>query len=433
MGIVNVQAAPSEFVPSVIVVTWSTEAPSTSRVDFALDGVVVRTLADSALTTEHELRMQGLKAGREYGVAVSSASGEHVETAEGSTVAVEAAPAWVPAITLSNVDAARHEGGYLLMSIGKQGESGAVLLDREGDVVWWASPGPNVLSTASRIRLDGVSVLVGSQLPELGGDEGSILDVALDGSTWRTLPAPGFHHAFAEVDGGAVAYVAADIRDFEGALVMGDTIEIVGADESVTQLFNAWDHYLPAARCSHYEAVDYAGGAIDWMHANSLAWDPERNQLNLMARNWDSLIEVDRTTGEPGLQLGGATSDFTFTHTENGPFDHPHYSHLTDDGFAVLDNGAHRDPPASRAAEYTLDREAGTLDLTWEYWDPEGRYVAALGDVQRLPGGNHLVSWGAAGLVTEIAGQDVVWQLETEITGATGWIEYVPTLPGDRP
>ncbi len=422
VGISAVSVEPAEFAPSVLVVRWTTRLAATSRVEVSLDDEIVAAVEDAALTTEHELRVQGLKAGRDYQIVAASEVGVERESSAAVAVAAEAAPSWVPALVVSEVDASRHEGGFVLMSVGNQAESGAVLVDRDGDVVWWAFAGADRLSTASVVRRDGKAVLFASQQRAMDGAEGAILEVALDGSSARTHPAPGLHHAFTELADGSLAYLAVDIRDFEGEAVIGDTVVVVDDAGEVREVFNAWDHIVPSAFCSHYEPVPYAAGAVDWLHANSLALVPGGNTLLVMARNADALLEVDPATGEIGLQISGAASA--------DPFDHGHYSQLTADGILMMDNGPHRTPPASRAVEYRVDRDAGTIALTWAYWEPEGRHVVALGDVKKLVGGNRLVSWSTAGLVTEVADQDVVWQLAAGLGSSTGWVSHVPTLAG---
>jgi Arylsulfotransferase (ASST) len=429
-GISDVVVEPGEVVPSVLRVRWSTELPSSSTVQLKLDDELAVTVEDTALSTSHDLRVQGLKAGRDYELSVSSSTGDTAEESEWTTVSVEPPPDWVPAFTVSLVDDTRHEGGWVLMNVGNDVSSGAVIVDRDGDVVWWAGAGEDVLSTASTLSRDGQSVLLASQQKPMEGDDGDILEVALDGSTSTSHPAPGLHHAFVELEDGSLAYLAVDIQDYEGDQVIADTIRVVNGDGEVSELFNAWDHFVPEALCSHYAAVAYAADAIDWLHANSLALDSERGSLHMMARNWDALLEVDLATGALVGQIGGAQSELAYADPDYDAFDHPHFSQLTTDGIVLMDNGTHRSPEASRAVEYSFDRDAGIIELVWEYWDPEGRYVSAIGDVEKLAGGNHLVSWTTSGLVTEIADQDVVWQLEAALGSATGWVAHLPSLQG---
>ncbi|MFZ5479779.1 MAG: aryl-sulfate sulfotransferase [Myxococcota bacterium] len=428
LTLTDVGVSASEWVPTVQTVTWTTPAPATSRVRAERDDGTAVEREDLALVTEHEVTLHGLVAGRTYDVVASSTSADGEEASSGVvSVAIEGAPSWVPSFTLSNVDPARHAGGYVLLNVGSDAASGVVIVDREGDPVWWAEAGEQVLSTATALRRDGSAVILASQDLGMGGAAGTLVEVALDGS-WRVEhPAPGLHHAFAELPSGELAFVSAELAEVDGVRVIEDLVRVVGEDGEVRDLFRALDHFEPAARCSHYAPVAYAEGATDWLHANGLAWDEAAGALYLMARNWDALVALDPDTGSPLRQIGGSESALDWAAGAEDPWDHAHHSVMVADGVALLDNGAHRDPEWTRAAEYGWS--SGELELVWEYWDPEGRSVPALGDVRRLDGGNRLVAWGTLGFVTELADQDVVWQADAEVGYGVGWVQHLAELP----
>ena len=63
--------------------------------------------------------------------------------------------------------------------------------------------------------------------------------------------------------------------------------------------------------------------------------------------------------------------------------------------------------------EYALDEESGELTEVWSHGREEAIYSAALGEVQELPGGGRVISFGMGALVQELdAAGRVIWQLE---------------------
>lgn len=425
----DLSVSAGEIVPSVNTVRWTTSAPASSEVTVWRAGEVAARFADSALSAAHSLPLFGLKAGQTYAVQVRSVSAEGAEaSADGGLIGVAPKPDWLPELTATSLGA--DAGGFLLLSLISDAVGGAVIVDRDGDVVWWAKAGEGVLSTANALRAGGGSVLISVQEPEMGTDQGGVLEVALDG-TWSTLhAAPGLHHAFTELPDGALAYLGAQISEVAGERVLEDTVEIVDAAGAHRRLFRGLDHFALSAPCSHYAPVGYADGATDWLHANAIAWSPEAEAILFMARNFDALIALDPGTGEPLWQVGGADSALDWADPDEDPWDHPHFSQLAADGIRVMDNGSHRDPEASRAAEYKWDFESGEIALVWDYWDPEGRYIPAIGDVKALYEQRRLVSWSIAGLVTELDGDEVVWQLETALGWGTGQVTWIPDEGG---
>src|SRR5262249_12068828 len=82
-----------------------------------------------------------------------------------------------------------------------------------------------------------------------------------------------------------------------------------------------------------------------------------------------------------------------------------HGHHLTPDGHFLFFNN--NGPAATggtgqeRILDLVLDETSGTATQVWEYENPDG-HSAFLGDAERLPNGNALVTYSMSGLVQEV-------------------------------
>lgn len=104
-------------------------------------------------------------------------------------------------------------------------------------------------------------------------------------------------------------------------------------------------------------------------------------------------------------------------------------SQLWDGGMVVFDNGYHHEPVRSRVVAYRWDEGARTVSPTFQYTDPQGRFIQLLGDGRLLENGNVLASWTAAGLLTEVTPDDaVVWRLESDLGTAIGRVTMLRDL-----
>jgi hypothetical protein len=116
----------------------------------------------------------------------------------------------------------------------------------------------------------------------------------------------------------------------------------------------------------------------------------------------DEITKISRTTGDVMWRLGGKHNQFTFLN-DTLRFTYQHdIRRLPNGNITLFDNGNFHAPPCSRAVEYKLDEQAKTAELVWEYRHVPCLQAAATGNVQRLPNGNTLISWGTEHTVTEV-------------------------------
>jgi len=349
-------------------------------------------------------------------------------------------PALLPSLTLSDVDQARMQpGGFVLTSYLQPENSWVVILDRDGDHVWFQESAAGLSVPTAKPGRDGQTILYTQNDRKQVADLAGTVRVDLDGeviSVTRNLMG---HHDFVELPDGSIAWLSLELRDVTvdqtDFLVAGDLILEApeGIEEGVEPaiIFNFFDDYFdPWVTCTHFLDDAYGTGGKDWSHCNSLMYDEADDTYLVMCRNFDNLIKIDRSNGEILWEIGGVHA--TVELPPEDAWHHGHMSHLWDGGMVIFDNGYHLDPPHSRIAEYTFDIDAGSAELVWDYWDPEGRFIPLLGDARRLPGGNTLACWTSAGMMTELTPDgDVVWRLEGAIGTGMGritWIEDIYDL-----
>jgi hypothetical protein len=141
------------------------------------------------------------------------------------------------------------------------------------------------------------------------------------------------------------------------------------------------------------------------------------------------------STGQVQWQLGGSCVDAPAGAAKcvEGTWIDNHGHHLLSDGTFLLFNNhiteeiEREDVKHSRILEFEITATADSMTAVpiKEY---TGAYLSGiLGDVQRLPNGNTLITYSAEGKIVEV---DADWNVVQTITGNFGYAEWRPTLYG---
>jgi len=155
--------------------------------------------------------------------------------------------------------------------------------------------------------------------------------------------------------------------------------------------WRASDH-IPPNWCTH---CNWNASLLDAYHHNAFQ-TLDGGDILLCLRNMDMVARISRATGELVWACGGPFSDFEFT-VAGSAFKHPHDAQLLDGNRLLLfDNGTGKNPLVTRAVEYQLDFEAGTITELQEWVHPDGSYASSQGSVQRTEAGGILIGWGTA-------------------------------------
>jgi hypothetical protein len=182
------------------------------------------------------------------------------------------------------------------------------------------------------------------------------------------------------------------------ATVVGLIIQELDENKNVVFQWRSWDH-IPITNALH---ENLSAAFIDYVHGNAIEIDNDSNLL-LSSRHLDAITKINRTTGDVIWTLGGVENQFTFIN-DTLRFTYQHAVRRVANGnITIFDNGDYHTPQLTRAIEYSLDENAKTATLVWEYRHTPAFYSSYMGYVQRLSSGNTLIGWGGANpTVTEV-------------------------------
>jgi hypothetical protein len=317
------------------------------------------------------------------------------------------APARI-AVTRTGSAAAPGDPRYILLATkgpdGRPGtgQSGLMLLDRRGDVVWFRPVPGRVPQNLQVQSYRGRPVLtwwagrvtdgVGAGTCYIAGPDYEIIATVRAG---RGLTAD--LHEFTITAAGTALITAYRQRPANlsaargprrGRVFSGVVQEIDIATGKVIFEWDSLDH-VPVGQTR----VTPGAGPLDYFHVNSVAVAPDGDLL-ISARNTCAVYKVARRTGAVRWQLGGKASDFHFGPGATFYFQH-HVRPVGGAGLSIFDNGA---PPAerqSRAIVIDLNMRAMRATLRRAYPSPMRTLSLTQGSVQVLSSGRVFVGWGA--------------------------------------
>ena len=291
------------------------------------------------------------------------------------------------------------------------------------------------------------------------------------------------HHAIDIMPNGSILVIAWDYHSLDEALAMGldpqfvDTefkdhpyllpdiiIEIDPSTDEWVWQWDTWDHLVqdfdpdrpnygriaehPQRIDINYQSYFLKGttsgnekGAGDWMHANSVSYNPELDQIVLSVRSFDEFWIIDHSLstvktassagdllyrwGNPFAYMQGEGIGILLDALEDRQLFAQHDVHWIDAGLPgagniLLFNNQNKigtDEEHSSIMELKLPlRPDGSYDwsqeteIVWSY-AADGFHSSYVSGVQRLPNGNTLITEGAHGRLIEVRPDgEVVWE-----------------------
>lgn len=403
----------SETIGTVATMRFKTPLQSEASVEF---GPTLEFRADSEAGFEHEVVLWGLPGTTvvPYRVVVD---GDTLREGRFTTGSV---PTSLQIFSSSALDSP--SDGFVVGSF-ISFPCEAVVFDEAGDVVWWhVDDSEDFIITRARLSLDGQAIVYGRYDPDPadGDHRQQIVRVSLDGEHIDIVDAPGMHHDFVELPEGGYAWISLDVRQPPDAPnpMKGDAIRVRKSDGSMRDLWSVWDDF-------DWSEDDEVQNGVGWSHANALDYLPDDEAFLLSIRNFDSIVRVDRRSGELDWVFGGDDSDWRILgrHTRQ-----QHQFHLVDDALVIFDNGE-PDVAQSRAVEFRLDEEAMIAEQVWAYTSERDVYSFGLGSVHRKADGNTVVTFSTAGQMDEVdENGELVWRLEASLGTGLGYTTWLETL-----
>jgi hypothetical protein len=393
------------------VVEWSLAgaAPSSAKIVYALESAAPSTLnrggeAPVALAgAGHRTLLLGLKQSRDYTFHIEATRGGRTCVSPTYALPTTGRLANSPAVTVNVSRAEAREPGFIVTSSGTSVPDSAFIIDADGEIVWYAD-GP-LNTTRALMDYEGENMwMIALNVVNSGGEMRS---VSMDGEReQRDVPGLEFaHHDFTVMPGGRVAALvwAKPGIDPESDLV------IRSPDGSVTSPFTIGSNvYLS-----------------DSFHANAIHYLPFDDSFTIADRNPSVVVKVS-ATGTPEWQLGGVCDGAPAgNRCAQGSWQVNHGHHLLEDGtFLLFSNGA---ADSSHVVELKLNDQPGSFSATHIDDHISDVTQRTLGDVQRLPGGNTLVTYSGDGAIVE---RDPSWNEVQRFTVRAGYSSWRPTLYG---
>ncbi len=404
---------------TVVIVRWSTAAPTIGHVVFGTDTAYGSTTNSTELGTDHEVLLLGNTADTEVHFRVVVESDGILAPTEDYTITTGSLPSGIPFFTASG----ELDGEWAFNVIPTQGTAPAVtIVNAKGETVWYYLP---VVKEGNLMRSllshDRKSVILGHAGIQGNLDAGRLQWISLDGGTVTEVAVPGFDHDLAELPDGTVCMVTVEERTREDGSPWGaDTLLELRPDGTTVEIFNAWDAFedpesLPSAR------------APNWTHGNGLDYWPEEDAYLFSMKELGSIAKIPRATGEIEWMIDGKLNQFDFGDDEVVALQHQ-FEMLANGNLLLFDNGT-QERGYSRAVELDIDEEALTATQVWDYVRDPSVFVAAKGDVHRFSNGNTEVVWSTQGEIQVVTPDGtLVWALNAELGQAFTFVQPVDSF-----
>jgi hypothetical protein len=404
----------SSKVPTVGIVEWSLTngTPTSAKIVYALEDA-----ADTLLNRGGEAPVKldvpgyrtlllGLKQASQYTFHIEATLG--ARTCVSETLALPTTGRFEGARTVGVevVQPEKRDPGFIVTSSGSSLPSSAFIIDADGELVWYFE-GPQNL-TRAHMDYEGENLWM-LEL-NLTNEEGEMRVVSMDGER-EQRNVPGLekaHHDFTVMPGGKIAAISWGAPGIDPA----SELVIRSPDGTITKPFQIGSNLYRS----------------DAFHANSIHYVPFDGSFTIADRNPHVFVKVS-STGEIAWQLGGSC--------EGAPagdrcvprdWEVTHGHHLLEDGTFVVFNNTYTE--RAHVLEFALSDTPSSFSATLiEEYAGDGASTN-LGDVQRLPGGNTLVSYATDGKLVEL---DSSWNVVQTFTVRAGYTNFRPTLYGPPP
>lgn len=304
--------------------------------------------------------------------------------------------------------------GFIVTTTGLQG-SWVYIVNHEGQLVWAYSVGQGGFGftgiTRARMSWDGKHMWARDLNVSGTNGQGTIYKIAMDGSTSETFRLSTSHHDFTVTKDNGVAYLAKE--GSTGTNRPCDAIRKIDANgEQNTLVYDLWNAL---------SSFDYQSQLSELCHANAIQYSESEDSFTVSELYRDVIIKVS-ASGQLDWVIGGSHGDFTGDVSWNAQHGH----HLIGpDRLLFFNNNSNGQ--ASRAIELQLNLSAMTAQQTFNYASGN-THTGQLGDVQRLPNGNTLVTFSIVGKIDEV---DPNGQLIRSFsTNAFGYTNFRSTLYG---
>lgn len=401
----------SAQIPTVGVVEWSLGGgpPSSAKIVYTLRDAASAILnrggeAPVSLTKPgHRTLLLGLKQASGYTFHIEAVRDGQTCVSPDYVLPTTGSFATSPPVSVEVSQPDKREPGFIVTSSGVFLPASAFIIDADGDVVWYFD-GPES-PTRALMDYEGENMwMIALNVLDEGGE---MRYVSMDGEAQQQDVAglENAHHDFTVMPG---SKVAALVWHEPGNDPPSDVV-IRSPDGTVTTAFAVGSNlYLS-----------------DTFHADAIHYLPFDDSFTISDRNPNLVVKVS-ATGAPEWQVGGTCEGAPAgSNCSPGGWTVNHGHHLLGDGTFVLFNNG--DSGFNHVREFKLNTAPNAFAAT-----PVEDYTGigtgnTLGDVQRLPGGNTLVTYSTDGTIVEL---DSGWNEVQTFSARVGYSSWRPSLYG---
>ena len=360
--------------------SWAGGAPAAAKIVYALKdaaGSILNRGGEAPVNLgkpNYRTLLLGLKQSSDYTFHIEATRDGKTCVSPDHALPTTGRFANAPPVTVTVARTDAREPGFIVTSSGAFTPSSAFIIDADGEIVWTVDAPQN--PTRAQMDYEGDNLwMVGLNLDNVGGEMRS---VSMDGEQEHRNVAglENAHHDFTVMPGGKVAALV--WRD-PGAIDPASDLVIRSPDGTVTTPFTIGSNLYRSDR----------------YHANALHYLPFDDSFTIADRNPNVFVKVS-ATGSLQWQLGGLC-DQAPAGNNCVPRDWQivHGHHLLEDGTFVVFNNGYATMSHVIAFELTRPPSAFAATLVKDYTGTGSS--PTFGDVQRLPGGNTLVTYSADG------------------------------------
>jgi len=406
LNITDLDVEVHDLIGSILVVTWRQTESGVVHLEYTFENDEWRSSPD--VPRDAGLQ-QELILGVPYESTVTwrlvATDGIDTYTSPDDVITNEETPIGVPYPFVIQSNPALYDGTnapYFFAGFPAPGESWsgapwwALIVDRQGRVVWAIESPPNRSFMHARVARDGKSLLLDHQSYWPTFDEGEAAEIertAIDGTVLHTYDTPGMHHPFTDLPDGSIAYGKTT------ASYINEHIAIVHDDGTIEDIFSCED-WLDEI------------GVFAFCASNTLEYNEATNKFLFSHYPFSTIIEVDRTTGAVDRWWGQADSPYTFD-PEESAFSWQHGGNITTKGTLITSTDFTSDSGTETVVrEYEIDDANLTLHEIANWGLDEGLYGGVMGEAYYLPNGNVVRNTGAVARIQEFTPtEEIAWDV----------------------
>jgi hypothetical protein len=406
----------STKIGTVGIVEWSTSLPNatSAHIDFGLSTSYGMTAPVDLSSQPHRTLLLGMKASRTYHYRLVAESAAGTCTGPDATLTTGAVPNGIAQIQVTTTNAPALFGGFLITGQYLGSVAPALILDSDGDYVWWYDIGSDVAS--GRMSYDGTHIWLNS-INVGGGNAANVHRVTMDGLTDEDLSSEfaGQNHQMTVLPDESVAFNAYGTNGC-------DDIKERRPDGTVVTVINARTAHGGSGAC-HVNNVEYSRADDTLVFSDLDNQDITKvtpaGQVVWVLNGVGNMFAGDAWQGgQHGIHVLGLTDLLIFNNNSKAAIVGGQSGGGTGDG--------------SIALAMSLDVTTMSAREAWSYKTSPGIQNDVEGDLQRLPNGNTVIAYSTKGVVLEIdAGGSVLQRLTFK--NSLGYIEKRATLYGPPP